>query len=152
SVEERHIGVGLIDATRRTLPRKPERLTGHDRVFLVGPHVELLYLLPELWLVHRATELAEARRRVELEVARLVGGAVARRHLRRPAAPAAVPHVVADPVVEGPHTGQVRMAAHAWRLARGVRRGLLLRPDRRRKLRADVHRLLHTRRNRRHDV
>ena len=58
-VEERHVVLGLEDPPRRTLTRKPQRLARHHRVFLVGPHVELLNLVPRLRLVDRAAQLAE---------------------------------------------------------------------------------------------
>src|SRR5262249_21252219 len=79
----------LEDATRRTLARAPERLARHDRVFLVGPHVELLNFVPVLRLVDRAAQLAEPRGRVELEVLGLIRASVAGFGLIRSAAPPA---------------------------------------------------------------
>src|SRR6185503_4975846 len=59
-VEESNVVLRLEDAPRRALTRNAQRLAGHDRIFLVGPHVELLNLVPELRLVERTTQHAEA--------------------------------------------------------------------------------------------
>src|SRR6185295_2749619 len=116
--------VGLVDAPRRTLARNAERLASHDGVVLVGPHVELLHLVPVLRLVDRTADVTEARRRVQLEVIRLVVLPVGLGALRRSAAAAAAGHVVADPVAELPVAGEIGMRAEARRRDRLVDRPL----------------------------
>jgi len=59
-IQEGDVVVGLPDAPWGALARHAERLAGHDRVVLVGPHVELDDLVPMLGLVHRTAELAES--------------------------------------------------------------------------------------------
>src|SRR5262245_51568072 len=76
-VEKVHIFLRLVDASRWALPRDSQRLAGHDRVVLVGPHVELLNLVPVLRLVEWTIQIAKPRGRVELEVFSLIGLAVA---------------------------------------------------------------------------
>ena len=50
----------MDDAPGRALPRDSQWLAGHDRIFLVGPHVELLNFAPVLWVIgtryHVATQ------------------------------------------------------------------------------------------------
>ena len=50
-VEKDNVVRRLDDTSGRALPRNPQRLAGHDRVFLVRPHVELLNLVPVLGFV-----------------------------------------------------------------------------------------------------
>src|SRR5579871_3148558 len=71
-IDEGDIAIGLVDASRRTLSRDSQRLAGHDGVILVGPHVELLNLIPKLRLVHGATQIAETRGRIQLEIEGLI--------------------------------------------------------------------------------
>src|SRR5262249_58606491 len=71
-IEEDHILIGLNDASRWALPWDSQRLAGHDRVILIRPHVEFLNLVPVLRFVHRTTDAAEPRGRVELKIVRLI--------------------------------------------------------------------------------
>src|SRR4029450_12032918 len=84
-IEEGNVVLRLVDAPGWALPRDSQRLAGHHRVVLVRPHVELLNLVPVLRLVQRTIQLAEPRRRVELEIFRLIDAPVAAGLLRRPA-------------------------------------------------------------------
>src|SRR5262249_17912228 len=83
-VEKDDIVSRLDDPWRRALPWNPQRLAGHDRVFLVRPHVELLHLVPILGFV-QWTIRPEPRGRFELEIHCLIDGPRTF-HLRRPAA------------------------------------------------------------------
>src|SRR5690606_31960083 len=62
-IEEDDVHIGLEDPARSAVPRKSQRLTGHDGVVLVRPHIEFLDLVPELGLVHRVTKYPKPRRR-----------------------------------------------------------------------------------------
>src|SRR5690606_40781379 len=86
----------LVNAARRPLAWDAERLTGHDRVIPVGPHVEFLNLVPVLRLIRGTTRVTEARGRVELEVVRLVDRTTTALQLSGSAAPPSAAHVVAD--------------------------------------------------------
>ena len=66
-VEKGDVGRRLVNASGRALPRNPQRLAGHDRVFLVRPHVELLNLVPVFGFV-QWTIRPEPRGRFELEI------------------------------------------------------------------------------------
>src|SRR6185503_17988328 len=92
-VDERHVPIGLIDASRWTFARHTDRLARHHGIVLVRPHVELLHLVPELRLVHRAIHVAEPGRRVELEVVGLVVLSRGIGTLRWSPAPSAAGHV-----------------------------------------------------------
>src|SRR4030095_14681509 len=96
------------------MPRDAQRLARHHGIELVGPHVELLDLVPVLRLVEWRIQLAESRRRVELEIFGLVDAPVTALLLRRTAAAAAARHVVADPVGVLPVARQIRMRAQSW--------------------------------------
>src|SRR5262249_59198418 len=114
-IDERDVILRLVDASGRALPRNSQGLAGHDRIVLVRPHVELLNFVPVLRFVQWTTPLSEPRRRVELEIFSLIGSAVTGFLLRRTTSPAAVPHVVSNPVRVLPVAGQVRMRARPRR-------------------------------------
>ncbi len=123
-IDEGDILVRLVDASGWTLARDPQRLAGHDRVVLVRPHVELLHFVPVLRLVHWTIQIAEPRRRVELEIFGLIRRPAAVGPLRRTASAPAAGHVVANPVAIGPVARQVGMRAHPRRGHRLVDRRL----------------------------
>src|SRR6185503_17233610 len=112
TIEEDDVVLVLDDAPRRAVPRNAERLARHDGVVFVRPHVELLDLVPVLGLVERAVR-AEARRRLELEVERLVPRLAATGELLGRAATVAIApvHAPGEPV-----TGEIGFAR---RRARG---------------------------------
>src|SRR5215472_91087 len=97
-IEKDHVIIRLYDPPRWALARYTKRLTGHDRVVLVRPHVEFLNLVPVLWLIHWTIHVAEPRRRVELKIVGLIVLPVAGWLLRRGASAPAARHVVPDPV------------------------------------------------------
>src|SRR5947207_12233270 len=92
-VQEDDVAGGLQDARGRAGAWDAERLALEDRVVLVGPHIEFLDLVPELWLVDGPVhvgacgELAVFRLVGVLAALHLVGRAAPRReHLRQVAA------------------------------------------------------------------
>src|SRR5688572_12243648 len=62
SVEERDVVARLENAPRRPLAGETQRLARHHRIFLVGPHVELLDLVPVLRFVEQTALHAETGR------------------------------------------------------------------------------------------
>src|SRR6185503_9338674 len=71
TIEQGDVVVGREDAPRRSLSRLTHRLTGHDRIQPVRPHVVIDDRVPVLGLVERAIR-PEARSRLELEIERLI--------------------------------------------------------------------------------
>src|SRR4029077_11197599 len=124
----------LQDSRGRTGARHAKRLAGEHGVVLVGPHVELLDLVPELGLVDRPVG-GHARR--ELAVLRLVRVLAALHLVRRAAArwkdfgeipgPVFTGRTPAAPATTAPYAAQIGMAVrHARRrhIGRGCGRAL----------------------------
>ncbi len=85
------------------------RLTGHDRIFPVRPHIEIDDLVPVLGLVERAIR-PEARSRLELEIERLIPRRATAVELGRCAAAVAVAPDEELVAVASPATGEVGLA------------------------------------------
>src|SRR5437667_415792 len=108
-IEKGNIPIRLVDASGRALPRDSQRLTGHNRVILVRPHVELLNFVPVLRLLQWTIQIAEPRGRVELKIFSLIGLPATVGTLRWSASARTPRHVVPNPVRIGPVARQVRM-------------------------------------------
>src|SRR3970282_354223 len=108
AIEQGDVVFVMEDAPGRSLPRNPHRLTGHDWIYAVRPHIEVDDLVPVLRLIE-GTIRPEARSRLELEIDRLIPLRAATFELGRCAAAAAIAPdkelVAATPV-----TGQVGLA------------------------------------------
>src|SRR5262249_6596619 len=111
-IEKDHIAIRLNDPPRRPFTRDSERLARHDRVELVGPHIEFLDLVPVLRLVYGTADIAKPRRRVELEIVRLIVLPSGIGLLSRSASASAARHVIPNPIGVAPIPGEVGMSAH----------------------------------------